>query len=243
MPAAYNPASLSRKKLPFIVTCYHHVLPLSSWPVPGGGFDRHQQCDVPAALLSLRLPLFKRDQLHRDIPPRCAHVQGQSSQWRHLADPEHLLNCNVCVCLSVCVWPSNLTTSCCWSWWCYCWSRRSWPQPRWCTVPPTRVSSGWVPLTLTTGRTRPNITVRYVRTQVNELQNDVTNYLGGISPQLVIYAINRCGSLLQQQISNGTLQDFDKDRNWKAVMVQMAQWAPAQRIRTTKIIVKLEKLG
>ncbi|TWW75658.1 Membrane protein MLC1 [Takifugu flavidus] len=26
-----------------------------------------------------------------------------------------------------------------------------------------------------------------------------------------------------EQISNGTLQDFDKDRNWKAVMVQMAQ--------------------
>ena len=29
--------------------------------------------------------------------------------------------------------------------------------------------------------------------------------------------------LPQQQASNGTLQDFDKDRAWKAVVVQMAQ--------------------
>lgn len=62
------------------------------------------------------------------------------------------------------------------------------------------------------------------------LQNDVSKYLFnyGISHQVVIYAKDQCAkyvSLLQQQISNGTLQDYDKDRTWKAVMVQMAQWA------------------
>lgn len=101
MSAAYYP---EQKEPALSVTCSQmFFLLLSSRFTSGGGVDRHQQCDISTALLSLWLPLFQCDQLHWNFPPRCADVQGESTQRNHLPGLEPFLTSNLCVCAGVCV--------------------------------------------------------------------------------------------------------------------------------------------